>query len=101
MITCYVKYQIDPDKTEEFESYARLWIPLVERFGGTHHGYFLPHESDNDLAVTLFSFSSLSAYETYRKESMLDEECIAAYDYAKRTKCIRRYDRQFLRPILK
>ena len=101
MITCYVKYQIDPDKIEEFESYAKLWIPLVERFGGTHHGYFLPHESANDLAVTLFSFESLSAYETYRKDSMEDEECIAAYDLAKNTKCIIRYDRQFLRPILK
>ena len=61
MITCYVKYQVDPDKIDAFEKYAKLWIPLVERFGGTHHGYFLPHESANDLAVTLFSFPSLSA----------------------------------------
>ena len=58
-------------------------------------------ESDNDLAVTLFSFPSLAAYETYRKDSMEDEECIAAYNLAKSTKCIIRYDRQFLRPILK
>ncbi len=101
MITCYVKYQIDPDKIDAFESYAKLWIPLVERFGGIHHGYFLPHESDNDLAVTLFSFPSLSAYETYRKDSMEDEECIAAYNLAKSTKCIIRYDRQFLRPVFK
>lgn len=50
MITCYVRYQVDPNKIEAFESYAKLWIPLVDRFGGTHYGYFLPHESDNDLA---------------------------------------------------
>jgi len=101
MITCYVKYQINPYKIEAFESYAKLWIPLVGRFGGIHHGYFLPHESDNDLAISLFSFPSLAAYEVYRKDSMEDEECIAAYDFAKRTKCIVRYDRQFLRPVLK
>ena len=100
MITCYVKYELDPDKIEDFESYAKLWIPLVERFGGTHHGYFLPHESANDLAVTLFSFPSLAAYEIYRTESMKDKECQAAYALAEKTKCIRKYDRQFLRPIL-
>lgn len=35
----------------EFGTYARMWIPLVERFGGVHHGYYLPHESDSGLAV--------------------------------------------------
>ena len=34
MVTCYLRYQIDPRQTREFEHYARLWIPLVERFGG-------------------------------------------------------------------
>ena len=29
---------------KEFEHYVRLWIPLVEKFGGKHHGYFLPSE---------------------------------------------------------
>ena len=100
MITCYLKYEIDPDKIDDFEAYAKLWIPLVERFGGTHHGYFLPQESANDLAVALFSFPSLAEYEIYRADSMKDEECQAAFDFAKRTKCIRRYDRQFLRPLL-
>ncbi|MEM9161662.1 MAG: NIPSNAP family protein, partial [Cyanobacteria bacterium P01_F01_bin.4] len=63
MITCYLRYTIDPAKVAEFEHYGRLWIPLVEKFGGMHHGYFLPKESANDLAVALFSFPSLSAYE--------------------------------------
>ena len=39
---------------------------LVPRLGGTHHGYFLPHESPNDLALALFSFPLLAAYEEYR-----------------------------------
>lgn len=100
MITCYVRYEIDPDKVDEFEDYAKMWMPLVARYGGTHHGYFLPHESANDLAVTLFSFPSLAAYEEYRTKSMADSECQEAYEHARRTGCIRRYDRQFLRPVL-
>jgi len=99
MITCYVRYELNPDKVMEFENYAKRWIPLVERFGGIHHGYFLPHESANDLAVALFSFVSLAAYETYRTESMKDVECQAAFAYARDADCIRRYDRQFLRPV--
>jgi hypothetical protein len=42
MITCYLRYIIDPYKLKEFEHYGRLWIPLVQKFGGIHHGYFLP-----------------------------------------------------------
>lgn len=44
MITCYLRYAIDPNKLKEFEHYGKLWLPLVEKFGGTHHGYFLPSE---------------------------------------------------------
>ena len=100
MVTCYLRYRIDPAKIADFDAYARLWIPLVERFGGTHHGYFLPHEGTNDLAVALFSFPSLAAYETYRSESLEDEDCQAAYAFARKTNCIKRYDRQFMRPVL-
>lgn len=101
MITCYVRYELDPSKIADFEKYAKLWIPLVEKFGGVHHGYFLPHESANDLAVTLFSFPSMAAYETYRIDSMKDDDCKAAYELAEKSNCIRRYDRQFLRPVLR
>ncbi len=100
MITCYLQYEIDPAKIADFEAYAKMWIPLVERFGGTHHGYFLPHESANDLAVALFSFPSLADYEAYREASMEDADCQAALAFASETNCIRRYDRQFLRPVL-
>ena len=99
MITCYIRYEVDPAKLAEFETYARLWIDLVPRFGGVHHGYFLPHESASDLAVAMFSFPSLAAYEAYRTDSFKDADCIAAFDYARETACIRRYDRQFLRPV--
>ncbi|HYD79176.1 MAG TPA: NIPSNAP family protein [Paucimonas sp.] len=99
MVTCYLRYVIDPYKLKEFEHYGRLWIPLVERFGGKHHGYFLPSEGANDIAYALFSFPSLAGYEQYRTESMRDPECIAAFRYAEDTRCIRSYERSFLRPV--
>lgn len=100
MITCYLTYDIDPGKVGEFETYARLWLDLVPRFGGIHHGYFLPAEGANDRAVALFSFPSLAAYEEYRTRSAADPDCQAAYRLAETTGCIRRYDRSFLRPVL-
>jgi len=68
MITCYLRYIIDPYKNQEFEEYAKMWIPLVNKFGGTHHGYFLHHEGANNIAYALFSFPSLSTYEEYREK---------------------------------
>ncbi len=99
MITCYVNYVIDPYKLEEFVIYAKKWIPLVERFGGEHHGYFLPHEGPNNIAITLFSFESLADYEQYRIDSMKDQDCLDAYEYAKKTRCIISYERSFMKPI--
>jgi len=49
MVTCYLKYVLDPFKLEAFEHYGKLWIPLVEKFGGQHHGYFLPSEGANNI----------------------------------------------------
>lgn len=86
-------------KVAEFEEYARMWIPLVERFGGAHHGYYLPHESNSDLAVALFSFPSLAKYEDYRTQSMSDADCQLAYAFADETRCIISYERHFLRPV--
>jgi hypothetical protein len=99
MITCYLRYVIDPSKVDEFEHYAKLWIPLVNQFGGQHHGYFLPSEGANNIALALFSFPSLAAYEDYRTQSMNDEECLAAFEYSKRTRCIVSYERNFMRPL--
>ena len=100
MITCYLHYEVDSLKLKEFEIYAKAWIPLVEKYGGRHHGYFLPSEGPSDLAVAAFSFNSMAEYEQYRLKSMQDEDCLAAFEYAKKTQCIRRYDRHFMRPVL-
>lgn len=99
MITCYLVYELDPAKVDAFEEYAALWLRLVPKFGGVHHGYFLPHEGANDRAVALFSFPTLADYERYRRDSQHEPECQAAYQLAERTQCIRRYDRSFLRPL--
>ncbi|MGY2574758.1 NIPSNAP family protein [Vibrio sp. C8] len=100
MVTCHVRYVIDPKKIVEFEHYARMWIPLVEQFGGQHHGYFLPSEGANNIALALFSFPSLADYEKYRLESVNDEACQVAFKYAEQTDCVLSYERSFFRPIL-
>ncbi|MFG3039438.1 NIPSNAP family protein [Streptomyces sp. NPDC048330] len=99
MITIHLKYEIDADKLEDFEEYGRRWIALVNRFGGTHHGYFLPGEGDSDIAYALFSFPGLAEYEVYRTASFQDPECQAAFELARTTGCIKRYERRFLRPL--
>ena len=98
-VTCHIRYEIDPFKVREFEHYAKLWIPLVKRYGGTHHGYFLPSEGASDIAYALFTFESLKAYEEYRIASANDDECLDAFSYAEKTRCVVRYERSFLRPV--
>lgn len=99
MITCYLRYVIDPFKAKEFETYGKMWIPLVEKLGGTHHGYFLPHEGANNIAVAMFSFPSLAAYEIYRAAAATDPECQAAMRYYQDTRCFFSYERSFMRPV--
>ncbi len=101
MITCYLRYVIDPYKLAEFEEYAGMWIPLVNRFGGNHHGYFLPHEGANNIAIALFSFPSLAEYEQYREKIKTDPDCQAAFQHARETRCIVSLERSFLRPVFK
>jgi hypothetical protein len=71
LITCFLRYTIDPDKLAEFEHYASVLMHLIEKYGGTHHGYFVPgagpssvafsfpgigDEGPENVAVALFSF---------------------------------------------
>ena len=99
MVTCYLRYVIEPYKLVEFKSYAKLWIPLVNKFGGTHNGYFLPSEVANNIALALFTFPSLAEYEQYREDSLNDSECVAAFQYAEDTKCVFSYERSFFKPV--
>lgn len=116
LITCYVRYTIDPDKLSEFEHYARVWMRLIEKYGGTHHGYFVPGESPpnatfsfpgigeagpDNIAVALFSFPTVEAYERYRGEVADDPECDVVTRRFEETKCFTQYERTFMRPVLK
>ena len=99
MITCYLKYTIDPFKVKEFEEYGRMWIPLVNEMGGIHHGYFLPHEGANNIGYALFSFPSLSTYEAYRAKIPTCKKCMEAMKFAEETRCILSFERSFMKPV--
>ena len=99
MVTIYLRYVLNTSKLREFEHYGRLWLKLLPRFGGTHHGYFMPSEGASNIALSLFTFDSLAAYETYREQSFKDPECQAAFRYAEETQCIVSYERSFFRPV--
>lgn len=100
MITCYVKYVLDASKLSEFEEYSKMWLKLIPRFGGIHHGYFLPSEGASDVALAIFSFQSFAAYEQYRKDAAADPDVQKALAFARETCCFLRYDRTFFRPLL-
>jgi len=100
VITCVIDYVIDSAKTEQFERFARRWVELVNRHGGTHHGYYLPSEGASDRALALFSFPSLAAYEQYRELFGVDPDFIEADQIRDSSGCVVRYDRTFMRPLL-
>ncbi len=114
MITCFLRYFIDPNKSADFEQYARTWMRLIEKYGGTHHGYFfreetpasatfsfpgIGEEGPRNVAVAMFSFPNLAAYETYRTEVATDPECRAATAHHEATQFFTRYERTFMRSI--
>jgi hypothetical protein len=99
VITCYLRYVIDPYKLADFEKYSRMIMPLPAKYGGTNHGAFLPHEGPNNVAVWLFSFSSLAEYERYRTAVKQDEVALAAWRFAEETRCVVSFERSFLRPL--
>lgn len=101
MITCHLRYVIDPSKIAEFEEYCRMWLKLIPKFGGVHHGYLLPSEGASNIALASFSFASLAEYEQYRIRSLEDPECHVAFKYSKETKCFLSYERTFFRPLFK
>src|ERR1700679_2826521 len=66
MVTCVIRYQIDPFQREAFKENAQNWGRIILRCGGHLIGYFLPYEGTNDVAWGLIAFESLAAYEKYR-----------------------------------
>jgi uncharacterized protein (DUF1330 family) len=97
MITCCIRYTLDPHRLADFETYARRWPPIIERCGGRLDGYFLPKEGANNFALAIIDFDSLAAYEVYRAKLAADEEAKANVAHARETRCILVEDRSFLR----
>ena len=97
MITCFIRYELDPFKIPSFERYARNWGQAIPRCGAELIGYFAPHEGSSTIAYGVYNLASLAAYEAYRarlKEDPLGRE---NYDFAQREQFIRREGRLFLR----
>ena len=90
MITCFVRYEIDPARIDAFETCAGMWCRIVTRLGGAHLGCFLPHEGASDIAICLFSFRSLADYECYRDACRHDAGALAAVEFGRTSGCIRR-----------
>ena len=117
MITCYVRYFIAPGKQQEFEEYGRAWIRLIEKFGGTHYGYFVPDnapdlasarhfsfpglgaEGPENVGIALYSFPDLESYNRYRKISAEDEEAKIVTARFHETKCFTGYERNFVKKL--
>ncbi len=117
LVTCYVRYVLKLDEIGAFKEYAQLWIRLINRLGGTHHGYFLPADDEKaknhgrfsfpglgsegppDVAVAVFSFPDWETYEFYRREAEKHHECKAATKIVEDTKCFISYERSFMMPV--
>ena len=95
MITCFIRYEIDPFQRGAFETYADNWARIIPRCGGELVGYFLPHEGSNDIAWGLIAFASLADYETYRARLRIDEEGRANFAWAEAQRLILREERTF------
>jgi hypothetical protein len=99
MITCFIRYQIDPFQREAFREYAENWGRIIPRCGGELVGYFLPHEGTNDVAWGLIAFESLAAYEAYRTRLKADPEARANFVFAHERRLILREERTFVEPV--
>lgn len=97
MITCFIRYQIDPFKRAAFETYARAWGEAIPRCGADLVGYFAPHEGSSTVAYGVYHLENLAAYEAYRARLAADPAGRENYDFARREQFIRREDRLFLR----
>ena len=113
-VTCEIRYRLKPGRLADFEAYAQTWMTLIERHGGTHHGYFIPREKlagvgtsfpgvgedgAGDIAVALFTFADEVAYLRYRSDVAADPDGIAANALYADDPPFVSYERVFLQPL--
>ena len=99
MITCFIRYEIDPFQREAFKRYAENWGRIIPRLGGQLLGYFLPYEGTNYEAWGLVGFDTLAAYETYRARLRSDPEAQENFNYAQQQRFILREERTFAEAV--
>ncbi|MCC0078637.1 MAG: NIPSNAP family protein [Rhodobacter sp.] len=96
MLTCVIRYHIDPTKRAQFEQYARTWGQAIPRCGADLIGYFAPHEGSSTLAYGIYSIESLAQYEAYRARLAADPLGRENHAFAQAEKFLLREDRTFL-----
>jgi hypothetical protein len=99
MITCFIRYEIDPFQRDAFNEYAANWGRIIPRCGGHLVGYFLPHEGTNNIAWGLVAFDSLASYEAYRTRLKQDREGRANFAMAQAKRFIIREERSFVKAV--
>ena len=95
MITCFIRYEIDPFQRETFKVYAETWGRIIPRCGGHLVGYFLPHEGTNNVGWGLIAFDSLASYEAYRANLKADPQGRENFATAQAKRFILREERTF------
>ena len=97
MITCVIRYDLDPCKIDAFEEYARRWGQVIPQCGADLVGYFAPHEGSATTAYGIYNVESLAAYEAYRAKLKAHSLGQENYAFSQRERFIRREERVFLR----
>jgi len=99
MITCIIRYHIDPSKKEQFAQYARNWGEAIPRCGADLIGYFAPHEGSSTRAYGIYNIDSLAAYETYRERLTADPLGRENYAFAQAERFLLSEDRTFVKLV--
>ena len=99
MVTCFIRYELNPYKVALFEHYAQAWGQAIPRCGAELVGYFAPHEGSSTIAYRVYSTESLAAYEAYRARLAADPLGRENYRFAQEQQFIRREQRVFLRNV--
>ncbi|MCB2052884.1 MAG: NIPSNAP family protein [Geminicoccaceae bacterium] len=99
MITCFIRYHIDPTRRDAFVRYARNWGRAIPRCGADLIGYYAPHEGSSTLAYGVYTIDGLAAYEAYRARLAEDPLGRENYRFAQEEKFLLREDRTFLKLV--
>ncbi len=97
MITCFIRYELDPTKIDAFSHYAKVWGEAIPRCGADLIGYYAPHEGSATTAYGVYNIENLAAYEQYRQRLAQDPLGRQNYAFAQKEKFILREDRIFLK----